>query len=75
MIPALLAALACLAVTAALVWWLLRLHRQLVLLAYAVHCARETGEGEAEAAERLARSLDGFPAGVLGRWMGLGDGV
>jgi hypothetical protein len=54
-------------------WWGLRLHRELVLLAYAVHRA-EQGE-DAEALEAAQSALEArkrsFPAILVARWMGL----
>jgi hypothetical protein len=54
-------------------WWLLSVHRELVLLSYAVHRARELGDAaavaRAEAALRLR--LASFPGGHVGRWMGV----
>jgi hypothetical protein len=54
-------------------WWGLELHRELILLAYAVHRAEQGGDRDAldrarDALEARKRSL---PAGWMARWMGL----
>ncbi len=61
------------AVPAAAIVWLLRVHRELVLLAYAVHRAEQAGEPEtiALAEDALSQRLMSVPAGLVGRFMGI----
>lgn len=73
MLPVILALLALLSCSTLLCWWLLRLHRALVLLAWAAHRAEREGDPEelAEAHRALAERTARFPAGALARWMGI----
>ena len=75
MLPVLITMLIAVAIPVLVVWWLLRAHRELVLLAWAVHRAQECGEpdGIAQAQGVLRRRLARFPAGYVGRWMGIED--
>jgi len=71
MLPALIALSASFAFLVLLAWWLLRLHRELVMLAWGVERAGRGDDPDAltDAQAQLRQRMAGFPAGALGRWM------
>jgi len=73
MLPVLIALTASFVVLVLLGWWLLRLHRELVLLAWAVERAGHDDDPVAlhQAEAQLRQRMAGFPAGALGRWMAI----